>query len=147
MVPYILVSTSSYLLKQQELIVKSEMATELGEKVSEVDTLKDLIKAQRAANRASQDFLTDYSAKVDRMAVYADKIHQLRELAAQIPQTDERHQGKLVNETYAKLIELLEGSIQAREDSARVLRDGYTQQLDTLKTNKDALTAKTGKVK
>ena len=65
------------MLKQQELIVKSEMATELGDKVSEVDTLKDRIKAQRAANRASQDFLTDYSAKVDRMAVYADKIHQL----------------------------------------------------------------------
>ena len=28
-----------------------------------------------------------------------------------------------------------------------MLRDGYSQQLDTLKTNKDALTAKTGKVK
>ena len=49
-----------YLLKQQELIVKSEMAAELGDKVSEVDTLKDRIKAQRAANRASQEFLTDY---------------------------------------------------------------------------------------
>ena len=49
-----------YLLKQQELIVKSEMAAELGDKVSEVETLKDRIKAQRAANRASQEFLADY---------------------------------------------------------------------------------------
>jgi hypothetical protein len=51
-----------YLLKQQELIVRLELASELGEKRSESDRLKEKLKSQRASNKANTDWLVEYRA-------------------------------------------------------------------------------------
>ena len=57
-----------YLLQQQELIVKLEMASELGERANETDSLRDEVKARRAANQKQTEFVQEYQHIVHQYA-------------------------------------------------------------------------------
>jgi hypothetical protein len=45
-----------YLLKQNELIYKMQLATQLGEKANESDNLKEEIREQRESNKSNLEY-------------------------------------------------------------------------------------------
>lgn len=67
------------------------MASVLGERGSESEDTKDLLKEQRANNKKNTEFLVDYQAWTSQFGEFVEKINELSELAEQIPAAKEEN--------------------------------------------------------
>lgn len=123
------------------------MESVLGERGSESEDTKDLLKEQWAINKKNTEFLVGYQEKAGEFREFVEKINELSELTEQIPASKEEHQGKLFNEGLVKMIELMEGAIKSKEEETRCLKEGYNTRITDLTQKNREVTDKKKKVK
>ena len=134
-----------YLLKQQELITRMAMSVAVGERPSGMTG--DKIKIQRHLNEQNSEWIEKYYDQVNLSHEYSEKIIELQDLSDQIPDSDERYQGQLLQETLVKTIELLEDTVSTKETEENILKGGYKDHDQILKEVNQNVALKSGKIK
>ena len=126
-----------YLLKQQEIIVNLEIADAIkGEKVSQVDTLKDRVKLLKASNKRINQFEKDLRDATYNYDTNCSKILELQEIGEQVEDVDDEDKPSLVNELLVKIIDVLEKSVKAKEDQIECFKDGMERENNILSKQK-----------
>jgi hypothetical protein len=74
-------------------------------------------------------------------------MKELDDLTDQIPDAADVHQGRLFNESLVKMMELLENGLKIKEAETEILKNGYENHQNALKTKSENLKDKTIKVK